>query len=163
MSTKDEAGVFDEAAAHLHFSKTCFNAAWALIEKDDRTEAENEEMIRLSQASLWHWTQRVDCTDRHLSIGYWQASRIHAIVGRASEAQRYADLCESHSHALVPFYRAYAKEALARSALAAGDPAAAAAHAMQARVLVQAIADEDERELVLADLETLGLTDPTAR
>ncbi len=54
---------FDVEAAHAHFSKACFNAARALIEKPDRTPAEGEEMIRLNQASLWHWTQRPDCTD----------------------------------------------------------------------------------------------------
>ncbi len=155
MTTKDETP-FDEAAAHTHFSKACFNSAWDLIEKAGRSAAENEEMIRLNQASLWHWTQRPDCTDRNLVVGYWQASRIRAIVGHADEAQRYAELCERHSRALMPFYQASAQEALARAAWARADAAASKAHATQARVLAQAIVDADERELILADLETLG-------
>jgi hypothetical protein len=31
---------FDLAAAHKYFSAHCFNAAWDLIEKKDRTPAE---------------------------------------------------------------------------------------------------------------------------
>ena len=152
----DPKAALDEAAAHVHFSKTCFNSAWELIEKDDRSAVDDERMIQLNQASLWHWSQRADCTDRNRSIGYWQASRIRAVVGHADEAERYARLCMDHSGSLAPFYQAYAHEALARAALARGDEAACRAHAMQARVLAQAIVDEDERELVLADLETLG-------
>ena len=154
MTSTDEA-LLDHAAVHVHFSKTCFNAAWDLIEKSGRSEAENEEMIRLNQASLWHWTQRPDCTERNLSIGYWQASRIRAVVGHVDEARRYAELCELHSRTVTPFYQAMAQEALARAASLRGDSAALQAHVMQARVLVQTIVDADERELVLADLETL--------
>ena len=146
---------FDEPAAHRHFSKSCFNRAWDLIEKADRSEDEDEEMIRLNQASLWHWTRRPDCSDRNLSVGYWQASRIRAVLGHAAEARRYADLAERYSRALSPFYQAAAQEALARAAVVEGDRGAAEAHAMRARTLAQAIVDVDERELVLADLETL--------
>ncbi|MEO8935976.1 MAG: hypothetical protein ABI277_11390 [Burkholderiaceae bacterium] len=156
MPDIDPQAAFDEAAAHAFFSKACFNLAWDLIEKSERSAADDERMIQLNQASLWHWTQRVDCTDRNRSVGYWQASRIRAIVGHADEAERYARLCMDCSAALAPFYRAYAHEALARAALSRGDEATCRTNAIQARVLVQAIVDDNERELVLADLETLG-------
>ena len=150
-----EPAAFDVDAAHRHFAKTCFNAAWTLIGKADRTAEDDEEMIRLNHASLWHWTQRPDCTERNRSIGYWQASRIRALLGHGGEAGRYAALCLAHSGTLAPFYQAFAQEALARAAFVLGDSASGQAHAMQARVLVQAIAEPDERDLVLADLATL--------
>ena len=156
MTATDPRPAFDEAAAHAHFSKTCFNRAWDLIEKVGRSAEDDEEMIRLNQASLWHWTQRADCTDRHRAIGYWQASRIRALIGHGDEAQRYAELCERHSRTLAPFHQATAQEALARAAQARGDAAAARAHAVRARVLAQAIVDDDDRELVLSDLATLA-------
>ena len=148
---------FDAEAVHRHYAKTCFNDAWTLIEKTDRSAADDEEMIRLNQASLWHWTQRSDCTGRQLAIGYWQASRIRSLVGHGDEAMRYARLSLDHSVALAPFYQASAHEALARAALACGDSAAATAHAMRARVFVQAIDKSEDRELVLADLASLPL------
>jgi hypothetical protein len=146
----------DLAAAHVHFSATCFNAAWTLIEKPSRTAADDEQMIALNQASLWHWSQRPDCTERHRAIGFWQASRIRAILGHADEAARYAHLCLSNSGSLSPFYQACAHEALARAALVREDRAALEAHAMQMRAFLQAIDDPEEREIIVADLATLG-------
>ena len=145
----------DEEAAHVLYSKTCFNDAWTLIEKAERTPDDDETMIRLNQASLWHWTRRADCTDRNLSIGYWQASRIRALLGHADEARRYAELCLAKSPSLQPFHRACAHEALARAALLQGDGATGRAHEMQARAMAQAIADDHDRELLYADLATL--------
>jgi hypothetical protein len=72
---------FDADQAHRHFSASCFNLAWELIDKPDRTAEDDEQMVRLAQASLWHWTQRSDCTDKNLSIGYWQVSRVCALLG----------------------------------------------------------------------------------
>jgi hypothetical protein len=58
-----------------------------LIEKRDRTPEEDEQMIRLNQASLWHRTQREDCISTNLSIGYWQAARIYTLLGRIEAAR----------------------------------------------------------------------------
>src|SRR5689334_594907 len=104
---------FDTRKAHRYFSAHCFNQAWDLIEKTDRTPTEDEQMIRLNQASIWHWTQRDDCKKSNMSIGYWQASRIHAILGRAEEARRYGQLCLEHTDQESAFLLAYAYEALA--------------------------------------------------
>jgi hypothetical protein len=46
---------FDLVAAHKYFSAWCFNRAWDLIEKPDRTEAEIRLMATLSHASIFHW------------------------------------------------------------------------------------------------------------
>src|SRR5262245_27775596 len=106
---------FDTAKAHRYFSANCFNKAWEFIEKPDRTPDEDEQMIRLSQASMWHWTQREDCKRQNLSIGYWQLSRVYAIAGRPDDARRYGQLCLEHSREEPPFYLGYAYEALARA------------------------------------------------
>ena len=84
---------FDLATAHEHFSVACFNQVWGLIDKPNRTPAEDQEMVELCLASLWHWSQRDDCTPTNLSIGYWQASRVYALLGQAENAMQYARLC----------------------------------------------------------------------
>ena len=38
-------------------------------------------MILYALASLWHWTQRPDCSTTNLSIGYWQAASVYALAG----------------------------------------------------------------------------------
>jgi len=146
---------FDTAKAHRYFSVTCFNKAWELIEKPDRTAEEDEQMIRFSQASLWHWTQREDCSDKNLSIAYWQLSRIYAIVGRADEALRYASYCLQHSKNEAPFFLGYAHEAAARAEKLAGNNDAFLKHRELAANLAGKVVEDEDRLLLLKDIETL--------
>lgn len=145
----------NEADAHRFFSASCFNRAWDLIRKSDRTDSENEQMLLLSQSSLWHWTQRHDCAPRNLSIGYWQLSRVHALLGRAGDARASAIECLRHSQGEAPFYMGYAHEALARSAAVAGDDAAKAQHLNQARNYLDQVTEETDRAPLRADLDSL--------
>ena len=82
---------FDTVLAHRFFAADCFNKTWELIEKPNRTREEDEQMIRLAQASLWHWTNRADCKSQQLSIGYWLLARVYALAGRSEESRRYAE------------------------------------------------------------------------
>jgi hypothetical protein len=150
-----EKPAFDLQAAHKHFSTACFNRAWDLIDKSDRSALEDEEMIRLGQASLFHWAQRDDCTDRNMSIGFWQLSRIYALLHRPHEARRYADFCLQHSEGEAPFYRAYAFEALARSESLKGNEDASRSFLRQARDLLEQITDQEARAILAEDLETI--------
>ncbi|MBN2170642.1 MAG: hypothetical protein JW819_04880 [Candidatus Krumholzibacteriota bacterium] len=148
----------DLAAAHKNFSASCFNAVWELLDKADRTEREGQRMIELAHASIWHWTQREDCTDTNMSIGYWQASRVYATLGMADEARRYGTLCLAASAAegVPPFYLGYAHEALSRAAGVAGDREEAAAQLAEARRIAETVPDEEAKKMLLADLDTLG-------
>ena len=78
---------FDTSAGHKYFAAHCFNRAWDLIEKPDRTPEDDRLMVAMSQASIYHWLNRDDCDNRRLSVGYWQASRIQALIGHAVEYQ----------------------------------------------------------------------------
>lgn len=148
---------FDQEAAHRFYSAECFNAAWRLIDMEQRTPDQDQEMIQLNQASIWHWTQRPDCTDKNLSIGYWQASRIYAILGQGDNALRYGHLCLDFSSTdeVGPFYLAYAYEALARAALMTGEEDQMEQSLEKAKGALKQIEDEDERSMVQSDLDTI--------
>ena len=148
---------FDVAAAHEYFSADCFNKAWDLLEKPIRTPEDERLMVALNQASIYHWLNRPDCEPRHLSVGYWQASRIHAVLRNAAEARRYADVCLAYSDDLPPFFLGYAHEALARAALVANDAVAAAHHLAIATTHAGRIGRQDDRELLIKDLDELKL------
>ena len=147
---------FELAAAHKYFAAQCFNQAWDLIEKPDRTPADDRLMEALSQASIYHWLQREDYSNQNLSVGYWQASRIQALLGHAAEALRHAQVCLDYSEGLAPFYLGYAHEALARAQALAGNSEAAADHLKAALQLAGEVKEESDREALLADLK--GLT-----
>ena len=142
-------------AVHRYFSAFCFNLTWDLLDKPDRTTAENEAMIQACLASLWHWSQRPDCTDRERSVGAWQAARVYAVAQQPDNARRYAQMALSFAHGQPPFYQAYAYEALARAEAAAGNRSAAQPYLEQARQLADRVAKAEERELILTDLKTI--------
>jgi hypothetical protein len=148
---------FDLQAAHRFFSAQCFNAAWDLMEKTDRSVEEDEEMIRLSQASHWHWTRRDDYGDKETSIAYWQTSRIHAILGQADNARRYGQLClaASQDEGLPPFCLGYAYEALARAESVAGNRDRMEEYLQKARTAVERMTDPDTRKQFEDDLNSI--------
>ena len=100
----NDAPPFDVPLAHREFSAAAFNLAWDLIEKSDRTPEEDMQLVCRAAASLWHWSQREDVTDQNLSVGYWQLSRVFAILGEANMAKRCGELCLSKSTNAEPFY-----------------------------------------------------------
>jgi hypothetical protein len=149
---------FDLATAHKRFSVDCFNKTWELIDKEGRTPEENEKMLLLSMASTWHWTQREDCEPTNLSVGYWQISRVHAILGRADEARRYGTLCleASCGEGIAPFYLGYAHEALARAEKVAGNRNEMEEHLGEARKAAERMTDADAKKMLLDDLATIA-------
>ena len=145
----------NQTELHKHFSTHCFNKAWELIDKTDRSEEKTEEMVHYAIASLFHWSKRDDCTDRHKSVGCWQVSRCYALAGDPEQAERYGRLCLEFSENDEPFYLGYAHEALARVYALTGNTKEKEKHLNIARDLSDKINDKEEKELHLADLKTI--------
>lgn len=148
---------FDLAAAHKYFSVDCFNRAWDLIDKPNRTPEENEEMLRLSLASTWHWTQRSGCTPTNLSVSLWQTARIYALLGQADNARRYGQLClgVSQQEGAQPFCLGFAYEALARAEMVAGNRTQMDAYLQTAHRLAERLTDPEDKKMLLNDLNTI--------
>ncbi|MBX7207799.1 MAG: protein kinase [Verrucomicrobiaceae bacterium] len=140
---------------HKNLSADCFNLAWELLQKKDRTKEDDARMISLAHESLAHWRMRDDCTDRNLSIGYWQISRVYAVVGQGHNAGRYGELCLQVSGKEEPFYLAYAHEALARAALLNQRRDLFDKHLAEARSLSAKVADAGEKKMLDDDLAGL--------
>lgn len=152
-----EEPTFDIEAAHRYFSTECFNRAWDLIDQETRTPEDEDEMLNLSLASLWHWTRRPDCTNKQLSLGYWQVSRIYAITGRPENATWYAERCleVTEDAELPPFYLGYAYEALARASMASRNKRQAMEYIAQARAVADQEENDEDKQLLLDDLGTI--------
>jgi hypothetical protein len=148
---------FDLKAAHKYFSAECFNRAWDFIDKPTRSTGDGDRMLQLSMASLWHWTQREDCSPTNLSVGYWQVSRAYALLRQADQARHYGQLCleSSQGEGVEPFYRGYAYEALARAELVADNEDGMEKYLIQAHQVATALADPNEKKQLLKDLATI--------
>lgn len=132
-----------------------FNHVWSLLDKGDRTPEEDQRMVHAAHASRFLWEDVGD--DQNRSIGEWQVSRVYAVLGRAGPALHHGRLAQRFAErgGLGTFYLAYGHEAIARALAVAGDRAGADAALAQARALASQVADEDERNALLADLDTV--------
>jgi hypothetical protein len=63
---------------HRKIAATLFNQTWDLIEKT-RNSDENDLMISVSQASLFHW-RLTGGGVLELSRGHWIISRVYSIL-----------------------------------------------------------------------------------
>ena len=147
---------FDVTKAHVFFAVDCFNKTWELLDRPSRTPAENERMLELAMASVWHWTEREDATPSNLAVGYWQVSRVHAVLGRANEAERYGKLSlDRAKEDGDAFTIGYACEALARAASIAGLSAKASERLAEARAFAERVEDAESRQWLLDDLAAI--------
>lgn len=148
---------FDLTSAHKFFSANCFNKTWDYIDNLARDAKDGDMMLMLAMASLWHWTQREDCTGQNLSVGYWQVSRVFALLGQADNARHFGqmslDLAKSNS--LAPFYVGYAYEALARAESIAGNNTKIEEYLAEAQRWANQVTEVDDKQLLVKDLNTI--------
>lgn len=156
MTKKTE---FDQSAVHKYYSVNCFNKAWDLIDKEERTPEDDQEMVRLSHASHYHWTQRPDYSSTKASIALWQTARIYAILNQTEAAVRYGHLCleVSQDEGVPPFYLGFAYEALARAAAVAGNEQEMNDYLNLAIATAEIVNEADDRKMLLDDLETIQI------
>lgn len=147
-----------DEATHRQLAKDLFNHTWTLIEKSDRTPAENDEMIHSTHASAFHWS-RGGGTLANAARGEWQVARVYSTLGRGEPALHHAECCLetclAHPEDMEEFDLPYAYEALARAYAAAGNDEQAHHFLALARQTAERIEDADDREVLLADLETI--------
>jgi hypothetical protein len=145
---------------HRRLGVDLYNGTWALIEREDRTLDDDDEMLHQAHASAYHWLQAPH-TAANKARSHWLCSRVHALAeqpeGALHHARRCLALVERHGEDMEDWDLAAAHEALARAHSAAGDAAEARRHLELARAETVKIAEPDDRKHIEADLESLPL------
>ncbi len=109
---------------HEKMAKESFNKAWDYIDKDERTNEEDLQMIHAAHASRFHWGVLVEKgkgTAINLQRGEWQIAHIYTLLERKESALHHAKICLklTEDNKIGDFDLAFAYEAMARaSALA---------------------------------------------
>jgi DNA-binding transcriptional MerR regulator len=144
-----------DAADERRIAVGLFNHVWTLMELPDRTPEQIDEMIHAAHASRYHWG--VIGKPENRARGEWQISRVYSILGRGEpalwHAQRCLDVCRENG--IGDWDLAFAYEALARASRVAGDLAGRERNLELAREAGRAIAEEEERQLLEMDLQTV--------
>jgi hypothetical protein len=137
------------------FAAELFNGTWGLLEKEDRTPDDDARMIHMAHASTYHWAEVG--TAVNIVRGEWQCSRVYAVLGRAEpalyHARRALEVCRREG--IGDFDLAACFEALARACAVAGDADESKRWLREAATAAEDIAEDDDREIVLSDLQTV--------
>ena len=134
-----------------------FNGTWALLDKAGRTDDETDRMLHMAHASRFHWD--AVGTDENRAGGEWQCSRVYVELGRPAPALHHARRCLAYAArpGVAAWMRASAEEALARALLLADDRPGALAARDRGLALLATEQDEEDREIIAADLASLPL------
>lgn len=139
------------AEFHRAIADELFNQVLALLERNDRTCAENSRMIHAAHASRFHW--EFAGTQINLALGEWQCARVHTAMRHPDSALHHAwgylEIAENYG--LGPFYIAHAHTALA-GAFGLTNPEEAQRHLTMARELIEHIGEEEEKKLIKNEL-----------
>ncbi|PUB16804.1 hypothetical protein [Paenisporosarcina sp. OV554] len=137
---------------HRSIAMQLFNETWDLIEKKDRTGDEDSQMLEKAYASLYHWRQVG--TRLNLARGYWQVSRVHAILGQGDVAFFYGitgvELCEVEGFG--DFDLAFAYESVARAEKCRGNTESMDTWIERGQTAAEKISKEQDKKYFLSEL-----------
>ena len=142
---------------HKALAVELFNKTWDYLDRTDRNQQDDLVMVNMAHTSLYHWSQVG--TLENMAIGYWQISRVYAVLGWAESALSFAfaskKVCQDNH--FDGFNLAYAYEAIARGY-------SISKHYVKAREYVELGFTEsekvtimDDRALLVSDLKTIIL------
>lgn len=146
---------FEVSAAHRWFAIECNNHAWDWLEAGERTPEAALAAIHQTHASCYHWGQ-VGTAIHHARAAYLLAE-VYALAGWGDAAQRMAavsqELLTAAGTETQDWDRAFAVDAAARAAVAAGQTQRAQELRAEAEALGEQIADSEDRQVFVAWFE----------
>lgn len=157
-------GTSEESSTwHRIFAVAAFNEAWDLIEKTDRSPADDAAMLEATFSSRYHW-EKVG-TDENRVIGDWQIAHIASLLGYGPLAMRYARsaLDVATEKGFEGWRLASCHEGMARAHACFGNDDERDRHIKTALRLLDSVDDAEERRIIESQLETVpGYKPPDA-
>jgi hypothetical protein len=152
----DKNQTYTLSEAHLSFAKSLNNMVWELLQKLNRSKAEDEIMVYAAHASCFHWLQVG--TGMHHQRAEWLIAHVYAELSQTDAALRHAARCmeltHEHSDLMEDFDWAYAYEGMARAYALEGKPDEARQFRRLAAERGQAIQNEEDRSVFLGDFNS---------
>lgn len=139
--------------ARQELAKRANHQVWDLLEKADRSPAEDEDLLLAAYTSLYLWKEAG--TAVHYQRGCWMAAKVHISLHQAEDAVQWAEKCqlagEGNPREMEDFDLAYAQECLARAYALVGNLERAKEHYAEAAALGERIKDPEDREIFQGD------------
>src|SRR6056297_1601827 len=144
------------AEVHKKLAIDLFNQTWDLLDKTNRSEAENIEMIHTAHASRYHWGQVG--TPLEFQRGEWQISRVYAVLEMGESALYHGEIAlkTCQENGIGDFDLAFAYEAVARALSIMKNHSEKEKYMAFAKEAGQKIGDEGNRDYFFSELETIS-------
>lgn len=154
--TDPTAGTVLTPAGQRVLATRLFNRTWELLD-GERDEAGDRELLATAMASRLHW-QGIG-TDENLAAGDWLVSHVASRLGHAALALDFAvaahERVSTSGERLPAWLVASTLEGLARAHAVAGHDEERDAFAADARRVLEAVEDDEDREIVEGQLATV--------
>src|SRR6056297_2241967 len=143
------------AEVHKKLAIDLFNQTWDLLDKTNRSEAENIEMIHTAHASRYHWGQVG--TPLEFQRGEWQISRVYAVLGMGESALFHGKIAlkTCQKEGIADFDLAFAYEAIARAFSILDEKTEKEKYIALAKEAGEKIADEENRQYFFSELDSI--------
>jgi len=144
-----------EEEVHRKFAVDAFNLVWDLLDKEERTEGENDKMVHAAHASRFHWGEIG--TPLEFERGEWQISRVYSVLNKPESALHHAKECLSicKENDIGDFDIAFAYEAMARANAVAGEQTEAEKYVQLGKEAGEQIAEKGNKDYFLSELKTI--------
>ena len=139
----------------LDLAIALFNETWDLIDKKDRTDAENITMLHKAHTSCYLWREANKPLNN--ARGEWQVSRVYSILGEGNLALLHGkeSLKICLENGIGDFDLAFGYEAVARAYKALQNTALQEENKLLGIAACDAIADNDDRDYTLGNFADL--------
>lgn len=155
--SEDKKYSIDEANAY--FAINFNNNIWKLLDKKDRTDEDNNEMINLAHASLLHWKNRSDCQSCNLQRGEYMIALAYIHSGRQEPALYHAIRCLNITSEKIDemkdFDIAYASLIMSGALSLFNNIDGANAYLQDAKKFGENIRDEEDKKIFMGDLSSV--------
>jgi hypothetical protein len=143
---------------HRQLGVDLYNSTWTLLERENRTRDDDDEMLNSAHASAYHWSRAAGSGPQNAARSHWQISRVNAVLGRGDAALSHADRCLAlcTESGIGDWDLAAAYEAVARAQKLAGNDAEFHRNLELGREALAQIANEEDREHIEEDLDALA-------
>jgi uncharacterized protein YndB with AHSA1/START domain len=143
-----------EAGWHRAQAITANNSVWELLQQDDHTPDEADDLLQRAYTAAYHWRRASGAGVLNRARASWLVSRAHVVLGHGELALHHAQQCaEATERAATDaedFDHAFASEARARALACLGRlDEAGEAHRRAAAVV---IADAEDRTIFESEL-----------
>jgi hypothetical protein len=147
--------ITEDQLNHKKMGIEYFNYTWELLEKEEKTQEEIDEMIHTAHASRFHWGKLTQPINNER--GEWQISRVYATLKRDEpalyHAKRCLDICIQNN--INDFDIAFAYEAMARAYSLKQDKKNKEKFFKLAKKAGEKISDKEDKEYFFDELNNL--------